>query len=188
MKDAGHGRMVSITVLVLSLLVILASVGLITVAPRPDPEAAQNSHRKTLAKLNSTRDQAQLDATSAEKAAAKRIWLGDSDAVTSALMAGLTREADARDLKMAGFRAQRVVDYQGITELPFSVQVIGTYPEVRSFLAMLDKPGTRILLRSAQLASADAATDTVSATLGVSAFIRSVVAPAQAAKGVKRNG
>ncbi len=188
MKDAGHGRIVSITILVLSLLVIAASVASITVAPKPDPEAARNAHRKTLAKLISTRDQAKVDAGLAEKASAKRIWPGDSDAVTSALMAGLTREAEARDLKMAGFRAQRLVDYQGITEMPFSVQVVGSYPEVRSFLAMLDKPGTRVLLRSAQLASADAATDTVSATLGVSAFIRSVIVPAQAAKGAKRNG
>lgn len=188
MKDAGHGRMVSITILVLSLLVIAASVASITVAPKPDPEAARNAHRRTVAKLIATRDQSKRDAQSADAAAAKRIWPGDSDAVTSALMAGLTREADARELKMAGFRAQRVVDYQGITELPFSVQVVGPYPSVRAFLAMLDRPGTRILLRSAQLASADAATDTVSATLGVSAFVRSVIAPVQAAKGVKRNG
>ncbi len=137
-------------------------------------------------------DQIKDSQASGEQARAKvaaRLWQGDPDTITATVLAQLTKEALDRELKLSAFRPQRLVGLPELTELPFSVQISGSYPAVHAFAAALDKPSSKLALRSFQLASSDASSDAVTATLALCAYIPGqLVSPKTTTKGGTRRG
>lgn len=121
-------------------------------------------------------------AAAAAPVVAPRLWKGDSETITASVLAQLTHEANARQLKLGAFRPQRAVALEAVAEVPFSVQVSGPYPAVLAFASTLDAANSRLVLRSLQVASSDPASDAVTATLGVSAYGAVTLAPAPTGK------
>jgi hypothetical protein len=123
-----------------------------------------------------------------EAAIQPRLWRGDAEIVTAIVLEQLTGEANRRKVKLSAFRPQRPQTLEGMTELPFSVHLSGPYPAVRAIMAALDAAGSRLALRSVQVASSDGASNAVTATLGLSAYIRrEMSSPAGSTKGTARD-
>ncbi|MGO8672075.1 MAG: GspMb/PilO family protein [Capsulimonadaceae bacterium] len=108
-----------------------------------------------------------------------RVWHGDDDTVTAAVLSRMTSLAQSNSLRLVSFRPDREQQVSGLTELRFTAEVSGQYAQVRDVMAALDAAGGRIALRSIDLATTtesgsagnDSGLPPVSATLGLSAYV-----------------
>jgi len=158
--------------ILLALAILAVTLGLILLAPVQTKAAVDKSHKNSLRKLVNQISDLNRRADSAQKEAATRLWTGDPETVSTSVLGGLTAQANSLSLKVGAFRPQRIVQLDGLTELPFSVQITGPYTRVRKVLASYDTPTSKVAIRSAQIASsAQSSTYDVTATVQISAYI-----------------
>ena len=158
-------------VLLAALLILAGSLAVVLLVPTPTVVGKEKDKAATRKQIQDQIEATQMKGQQARAQAANRLWQGDPDTITAAVLARLTQEANGRKLKLSAFRPQRIQNLPELSELPFSVQVSGAYPSVHAFAATLDALGSKLALRSLQLASSDANSNAVTATLGISAFI-----------------
>jgi hypothetical protein len=113
------------------------------------------------------------EASQASAAVGAHLWKGDSNHVASQVMGVITNDALANQVKLTAFRPQRAIDLNGVSEQPYTVQLAGQYSGIRAIMRDLDDSKSKIVLRSVQLNSSEETTGTVTATLGISAYITS---------------
>lgn len=157
-------------VMLTALVVLAGALAYMLLVPMPTTEGLAKGKERSRKQLEDQIIAARQSGQLAQAQAAARLWQGEPDMIAASVLAQLTKEANGRKLKLSAFRPQRTLRLPELTELPFSVQVSGPYPAVQAFAATLDRPSTRLALRSLQLASSDAASNAVTATLGLSAF------------------
>jgi Tfp pilus assembly protein PilO len=161
---------------ILILLAILILFGsLIYVLAVPEPSAAGIAKGRTISRQKIEQEIETVTRRTREVRAAvkKRLWQGEVESVTALVLQKLTAQANQRSLKITAFRPQKGQLIEGMTELPFSVQLTGAFPNVSAMLKGLDAPNTNITLRSVQIASSDGVSSLVTATLGLSVYIES---------------
>lgn len=158
-------------VMLAAVVILAGSLAVMLLVPKPTTEGLVKGKERTRKQLQEQAEAAQASGQAARAATVGRLWQGDADTVSAAILAQLTQEATVRKLKLSAFRPQRTQTLPELTELPFSVQVSGSYPAVHAFAATLERPTSKLALRSIQLASSDAASDAVTATLGISAYV-----------------
>ena len=159
--------------IVLSIVILAATLAYMLLVPPPTAAGMAKGREMSRQKIQDEIDRARARSAQIEKANRARLWQGNVDTVTSAALGKLTDLANRRSLKMTAFRPQRPQELEGVSEIPFSVQISGPYPAVRAMIAALDSSGAKLALRSVQMASSDPATSAVTATLGLSAYIAS---------------
>jgi hypothetical protein len=115
-----------------------------------------------------------------ETATRARLWNGDAESVVATLLDRWNRDARSLELQVTSFRPQKTRSVAGLTELPGTLQVSGPWPRVGQLLERLERPGARLVVRSVQIASADAASDAVTATVQFQAYLAKPTAPAGA--------
>lgn len=98
------------------------------------------------------------------------LWQQNADKVGASAMALVTKLANNHELKVNAFRPQRVQDDSGLTRLPYLVAVEGRFPSVIAFVQQLETPTTKLAVNTLQIASADGASDQVSASVGIVAY------------------
>ncbi|MCC6445831.1 MAG: hypothetical protein IT210_20550 [Armatimonadetes bacterium] len=164
-EKMGPGLLVLI-----SIIVFILSLAYALVLPEPGVAGIVTARVKSLKKIEDDLKNIRAQAGKTEAAVRPRLWRGDAEAVTAAVLQALTLEANRRKVNLSAFRPQRPLALEGVMELPFSVQLSGPYPAVRAVAASLDRGGSQLALRSIQVASMDAASSAVTATLGLSAY------------------
>ncbi len=168
--------------ILLSIAILAGTLLYMVFVPAPSAAGIAKGREISRRKIQSEISDAQTRTLQMRKETQGRIWPGDAELVTSQVLARLTDQANQRSLKLAAFRPQKMQPLQGVTELPYNVQLAGPYPVVRAMIQSLDAPQSRLVLRSIQIASSEAASSAVVATLGLSAYIRSEEAPPQNGK------
>lgn len=158
-------------IILCSILILLGTLGFMIFVPAPGVagQALKNENNKR--KLENDIDSAKQRTQEAKAAVAARVWSGTQDAVMASVMAKLSQRSAAGHVQISAFRPQKPVVVQNMSELPFTVQISGTYPTVLRFLNGLDTPENKMALRSIQIASADGATSAVNATAGLSVYM-----------------
>jgi Tfp pilus assembly protein PilO len=176
-------------IIALSLLILMATLAYMLLVPPPSAAGVAKGRERSKRQIQVEIDHAKAKSANAEAAYAASLWTGGPDAVLAGALTQLTTRTGRYRLQMAAFRPQKPKTLAGLTELPCSVQVSGPYPSVVAFLGSLDAKGTRIALRSAQVAAADAASGAVTATLGLSVYFADDSSKAaSAAKTAKTGG
>ena len=170
--------------ILLSIAVLAGTLGYMLLVPPPSAAGVVAGRERSRRQLEQEIARATARTEEVRKAVKPRLWQGNAEAVTAAVLNQLTEQAARRSLRITAFRPQRSQALEGITELPFSVQISGPYAAVRATMAALDAAGSKLAVRSVQVASSDGETSAVTATLGVSAYIAAAdAAPAPPARG-----
>ena len=91
--------------------------------------------------------------------------------MSAGVLAILTKESNDHSLKLGDFRPEKSLGLSAMTEMPYSAQISGPYPAIRAVMADLDTSTSKVALHSAQIASSEQASNVVTATLGVSAYL-----------------
>jgi hypothetical protein len=163
------------TLILLAILILAGSLFVMLFVPKPTTAGIVAGRDRSRRSIEDEIEKAKIRTKEAQVAVQPRLWKGSPEAITASVLARLTQEAATRKLQIGAFRPQKTQSLPGLTELPFSVQVAGPYPVVRSFMASLDAAGSKICLRSIQIASSDSASNAVTATLGISAYLEAKV-------------
>lgn len=98
------------------------------------------------------------------------VWLGDRDQIAVDAMARVNDQVGILGLKMISFRPQRSIVDGSVERLPYQVTLDGAFPAVIGFVRAMETPEARFCVSKVQIASADGATDRVSATIGLVAY------------------
>ena len=159
------------SLIVLAILLLAGSLAFMLLAPKQSVKGLADKNRRNQLQIRKQIDDAKEASARATEQAKLRLWTGRPERVTAEVLAYVTGQTNTNKLKLGAFRPQRTVLLEGAAELPFSVQVSGSFPAVRAFLSALDTPKGRLALRSIQIAGADAASSNVTATLSLSAYV-----------------
>ncbi|MBB6053046.1 hypothetical protein [Armatimonas rosea] len=154
-----------------ALLILAGSLAYMLFVPKATTDGLARGKERSRKQILEQIESAQASGQAAQAATAGKLWQGDTDTISAAILAQLTQEANLLKVKVSAFRPQRTLTLPELTELPFTVQLAGPYPAIQAFAASFDRPSSKLALRSIQLASSDASSDAVTATLGISAYV-----------------
>ena len=195
MFDFQNKEHVLPSALILVAILLLTGAALYDIlVPTPSSQSAGHSHALARRKLADDMFMAKTGESKAKSALEPKLWQGDPNSVAAGVLAQMTTQANRHSLTLGAFRPERSVPLGIVTELPYSVQVTGPYPSIRTVMSALDGPNSKVILRSMQLAASEQSSNVVSATLGVSAYLATdpLVAaapqPAPAPAGAAKHG
>jgi Tfp pilus assembly protein PilO len=157
----------------LGLAVALLAVALAVVlfVPRPTTNGlAGRLQRDTLRAQIAIKD-AKKSSADAEARVKETTWTGDPKQIPPAALAKVSTLATQRGLKLVAFRPQRTNEAGVFRQLPFLVTVEGPYPSITKFCQDIDQPSSRLAVDLIQIASADAASNAVTASVGLVAYV-----------------
>lgn len=173
-------------VILCAIFIMLATLIYGLAVPVPSSATLANGRIKSQKKLEGDIRNAKKDAKALAQQVKARLWAEKPDAITAQILGKVTLLAKQHSLGVTAFRPQKQQILTGVTELPYNIIVTGSFPAVQKMARELENSSARLALRSMQLASSDAATSAVSATLNVSAFIETKEAPAEPKTGAKK--
>lgn len=156
--------------ILLSIILMLGTLLFMVFVPPPSVAGLSKGKAPRLQTVTREISSAKARTHEANSQIAPLVWTGNTETISGTVLEQLTSLARQRSLSLSAFRPQRTVDVGGVTEMPFTVQVSGDYNGVHAVMASLDAPGSKLVLRSAQISSA-ATGSGVTATLGLSAYI-----------------
>lgn len=99
-----------------------------------------------------------------------RTWKGGAQQVGPGALQAMTTLAKSHSVKLSGFRPQRTTLVSGLELLPYTVVAEGSFVNVLRFVKAIEDPNTKLAVTLAQLNSADANSDQVTATIGITAY------------------
>jgi Tfp pilus assembly protein PilO len=154
---------------VLALLIVLATGLYVVLTPFPKAPSAvakQDSERKIRKEIEDAKSRTkELNAE-----INRHTWSIPQDEVGPAALAKVASLAKARNLKLTAFRPQKTAVMDGLTQMPFLILVDGPFPSVVQFMKDINRTDTKLAVTVVQMASADEASDRVTATIGAAAY------------------
>lgn len=154
-----------------AIVLMVGSIAFMFLAPRPNAEAAVRKQQDKTFQARIATETAEQKAALAASYVGTHTWAGNVDEVSPAALTRVTGLAKARGLRLLSFRPQRAAESSLITQLPFLATVEGTYPSIMEFTRDLETEGTRLVVTSVMVSSADASSDRVTSSIGLLAFI-----------------
>lgn len=178
------------TLILLSLFILLGSFLYMIAVPKPSVAGIAKGREQSKRRVQEDIDKADEQLEGLEKIIRPLLWKEKGEAITPLLLDQVSQRAKAQQVHLMAFRPQRQQVFDGVTEMPFSIYVNGSYSGVKGLLKGLDTTASKVVLRSAQISASDPKTSVVTAVISISAFYESVepVAPATPAKPVKQEG
>ncbi len=139
--------------------------------PMPTMVQASKRHRAEEVKMKSEIQGFKAEILRLHKSISEDVWGSSPDEIGANVMAVVDKASHESFVKMQAIRPQKPVSVAGVTRFSYLVVMEGNYPGVLDFLRRVEKKGTKLAVSSVQLSGADGATDNVTATIGVAAFI-----------------
>jgi len=139
---------------------------------RPDKKPPALNTQSQISKLRKDADTVALKAHPAQHKLHILTWRMSAEELGSTTLAWLTDLADRNHLTISGFRTDRPKDIDPLKEVPFGLVVEGSFPNAMSFVAALEDRRSKLMVSLLQIASADPQSDRVTATIGLSGFVR----------------
>jgi hypothetical protein len=100
------------------------------------------------------------------------LWSGTSEEIGPKALASVTKLAKARKIRILAFRPQKPIDMGGLTQIPFSLSIDGTYPNTMQLVKDLETTDAKLAVSLVQVAASDGATDQVTASINVVAYVK----------------
>ena len=128
---------------------------------------------KELATLDERLDKANVDLSAAESTIKKNKWETKADSIQPAALDTLTKIAKEKRISIVSFRPQKVIEGASLRQLPFSLNVDGSFLNVADMIASIEKPGTKLAVSQVQFASKDGGEtgDQISASITLVAYL-----------------
>lgn len=176
----GH-NMATYNLLIILALVALTGIAAFDLLVKPgkeelkqQTELIESQKEQELADLNLQYrlEQARLDEMEAKLEA--KTWLGNFETVSPVILDEVTDLARARGVNVRSFRPQKIVERDGLSQLTYAISVEGGYLAVLALVDDLEGEQPRLTVTQLQIAGTDAASDRVSASIGVAAFLKSL--------------
>lgn len=173
MIDFRRKENVPASILAVVAILVLLGTFLFMILVRPPTTAglAEKTRREAIKIRIKTKD-ADDRLVAAKATVTSTTWPGIGDDVAPAANARLTTMATRRGVKLTSFRPQRTTAKTDLTVLPFVITVEGPYPQIVELTRDIDSAGSRMAVNLVQITAAADDSNTVTATVGVMAYLR----------------
>lgn len=178
--NLGH-NVTTYNLLIAVCIALMAGVAIYdNFAPRASIKAAERKAAEQKDQLNLELKRLREDFDMSQKDLASRIWDGTQESASPLVLARLNDFAVVRGIGVKSFRPQKPADNGGLTQLGYVLALEGTFPQILDMVRDIEQKLPRVAVHQINFVSADAAAGTVSANLGLAAF---VLPPPPAKKG-----
>ncbi|MFN3730072.1 MAG: type 4a pilus biogenesis protein PilO [Fimbriimonadaceae bacterium] len=167
MKAARTWNYVTVLSLVATLLMVVWTL----LYPAPDPEENIGRYRREERQILENVETVRNQALALREVTDVAVWRVGPDLVAPAVLDEITALAKKHDIKLVAFRPQKTVDRDPLIQLPMTITLDGGFGKVSAMINDLDQPRNKVAMNLIQISSADGASDRVTATVGISAFI-----------------
>ncbi|MBL8047257.1 MAG: type 4a pilus biogenesis protein PilO [Chthonomonas sp.] len=164
----------------LALLATIAALDFFV--PKPKSPLNPAAKQKQLVELTDEAKQAKEQLSAESAFVSSQLWTENEAEIGPAVLTEVKTAATSQGLNLKSFRPQRSVQESRIERYPFQVNVEGAFPNVLSFVANLEAPGTRLGVSLVQCSALDGDRTTVAATIAIVAVRDREAKPAVVSK------
>jgi Tfp pilus assembly protein PilO len=154
----------------IGILGIIAGAAFIFLVPRPTAASIRATQKQKEGQAQLRAAQAKKDFGAAHSKVVARTWSGGAEQVGPGALQSMNALAAKHRVKLSGFRPERSSQVSGLDFLPYSVTATGAYLDLVNFVRAIENPDTKLAVDSLQIASSEANSDQVIATIGITAY------------------
>jgi Tfp pilus assembly protein PilO len=159
-------------VMLVSMLALVGVLLFVLLVPKPTVAGMRSQRQNREFEIKREHQTVERQLVEVRGHVATYVWDLPLQQVSPAALANVTTSVQARNLRLIAFRPQRVAESTGgLSQIPFMITVEGTFPNVAQFVDDLESPANRLAVNLVQISASDGATDQVSASIGVLAFV-----------------
>ena len=159
------------SIAILSALGVLVLTGLLMLFVRPPTtEGIAAGKIRSQRELDERVDKLKADKKLTTAKIASQVWSEPIAEIGPTALESITAFARTEKLTLLGFRPQKAVEVNGLTQLPFLISVEGPYPNIMKFVRQLEASDLRMGTSLVQVSANDPNSDLVNATIGVVAY------------------
>jgi Tfp pilus assembly protein PilO len=167
-KDLGK------IILGIAVAIFAIVLGVVIFVPHPSTKGLATKLQRDKLRASIAIKDATEKAKQDEQRVTQATWTGDPEQIPPSALARVSKLAANHGLNLVAFRPQRTNESGEFRQLPFLVTVEGPYPSVTLFCQDIDKPSTKLAVNLIQIASSDAASNAVTASIGLIAYLNVV--------------
>lgn len=156
---------------------ILVAIGVLVVTalymvfvPEPTVAGIVAGKARSQTELDDRLEKLKKDKVQTTAKIASQVWAQPIEEIGPTALQSITAFAQTQRLKLLGFRPQKTVDVNGLTQLPFLISVEGAYPNIIKFVRQLEASDLKMGTSLVQVSATDPNSDLVNATVGVVAY------------------
>lgn len=161
---------------VIGFIIMIANLGFIWTIKKPAKATKVNPRISQLKQANDAIVLAGRSKKEAEKEVNGMVWTISVEELGPTALGAVNKMIDPKKLKVTSFRPQRALPVKGLTMVPYTLSVEGSFLDVVSLARNIDKDPNKMSVTMLQISSADANTDKVAATINLTAFVDAVAA------------
>lgn len=154
----------------LGVLGIIAGIALLFLLPKPNAHEAFVRQKEQERNIQASADKSQKEFEAAKVTVVAQTWNGGAETVGPGALAVMNTLATKNRVQLSGFRPERTSQASGLDLLPYSVTATGAYLDVLNFVKAIENPQNKLAVDSLQIASSEANSDQVIATVGLTAY------------------
>lgn len=159
------------SIAILGALGVLVLTGLFMLfVPAPTTEGIAAGKIRSQRELDERVDKLKADKKLTSAKIASQVWTEPIAEIGPTALESITAFARTQKLTLLGFRPQKTLDVNGLTQLPFLISVEGPYPNIMKFVRQLEASDLRMGTSLVQVSANDPNSDLVNATIGVVAY------------------
>ena len=154
-----------------SILILVVLLLWMLLGQKPTVKGLATSQRKHEMKAKIATRNAEERAESANKWLTDYAWKGTEQNVTPVALASVNGLLEPTKIKMISFRPQRMAVGGKLSQVPYVLTLEGSFAEVKALIPRLERKENKLAVNLVQIASADSASDKVTATIGLIAYL-----------------
>jgi len=155
----------------LGVIGILVGIALLLLMPKPTAKDALVKQREQERNIQANAARTEKDFEVAKAKVASETWSGGTQGVGPGALAAINKLATKYRVQLSGFRPERPSQASGLDLLPYSVTATGAFLDVLNFVKAIENPDNKLAVDSLQIASSEANSDQVIATIGLNAYL-----------------
>lgn len=163
------------TGIIVVMVLMVAVIGAELIVPKPSLNKISQDNIKKQRDLRFSNNETEMKINSINADINKLVYQGNVETVTPKILAQVNQIASANKVDVKSFRPQKPLEFESLQRLPFTVLTSGKFSQVVSFVRQIDEQSTLFSVTLLQVSASDGETDNVTATIGMSAFIKSEV-------------
>ncbi len=155
-----------------AILIFAGALIALVVFPAPSMASVKKSHIVDRKRVDQSIQDAGKKAKEQETTNGVLLWSASLESIGPSALSKITLMAKSHQVKLSSFRPQRTGDVDGLTMVPFLMNVDGSYPNVVAFVKDIESTGSKLAVNQVQMSSVDGVSDKVSASVGIVAYMK----------------
>jgi Tfp pilus assembly protein PilO len=154
------------------MLLITATVVVVFAVPKPSRQVAATTRERNIRDLKIEAKTLSEEVKKVDASVDALVWNEGPESVSPKALDFVTKVAERNQVKLISFRPQKSDVTEGLTVLPFLMNVEGKFEAVAQFARDLETFENRLAVTQLSLALGEQGSDKVAASIGITAYLK----------------